>query len=103
SGPTVAVELSANRVSAASVTWRAGEPVVTGHAIEPLAPGALAPSLTAANIRDRGTVAAALHRVLERVGQPRRIGLVVPDLVAKVSLVRFEQVPPRAADLDQLV
>ena len=103
SGPTVAVELSANRVSAASVTWRAGEPVVTGHAIEPLAPGALAPSLTAANIRDRGTVAAALHRVLERVGHPRRIGLVVPDLVAKVSLVRFEQVPTRAADLDQLV
>src|SRR5206468_12980242 len=36
-------------------------------------------------------------------GRPRRIGLVIPDLVAKGSLVRFEHVPPRAADLDQLV
>jgi hypothetical protein len=48
-------------------------------------------------------VATAFHQVLERVGRPRRIGLLVPDLVAKVSLVRFEQVPTRAADLDQLV
>ena len=55
------------------------------------------PSLTAANIHDRAAVVAALDRVLERVGRPRRIGLVVPDSVAKVSLVRFEQVPARAA------
>jgi hypothetical protein len=45
----------------------------------------------------------ALQRVLERTGNPRRVGLVVPDVVAKVSLVRFEHVPARAADLDQLV
>ena len=38
-----------------------------------------------------------------QVGRPRRVGLVVPDPVAKVSLVRFEQVPARAHDLDQLV
>ena len=41
--------------------------------------------------------------MLEQVGRPRRIGLVVPDPVAKVSLVRFEQVPARAQDLDQLM
>jgi Tfp pilus assembly PilM family ATPase len=46
---------------------------------------------------------AALGRVLDQVGRPRRVGLVLPDLVAKVSLVRFEQVPVRASDLDQLV
>src|SRR5262249_30808764 len=33
----------------------------------------------------------------------RRVGLVVPDLIARVSLVRFEQVPSRTADLEQLV
>jgi hypothetical protein len=48
-------------------------------------------------------VAAALDKVLERVGRPGRVGLVLADPVAKVSLVRFEQVPPRAQDLDQLV
>ena len=103
SGPAVAVELSANRVTAASLAWRGGEPIVAAHAIEPLPPRALVPSLTATNIRESGTVAIALRQVLERVGRPRRIGLVVPDLVAKVSLVRFEQVPSRAADLDQLI
>jgi Tfp pilus assembly PilM family ATPase len=48
-------------------------------------------------------VSSALERVLERTGNPRRVGLVIPDLVAKVSLVRFEHVPARTSDLDQLV
>jgi Tfp pilus assembly PilM family ATPase len=76
---------------------------VAAHTTEPLPDGALVPSLTAANAHDRLAVMGALNRVLERVGRPRRIGLVVPDLVAKVSLVKFEKVPARAQDLDQLV
>ena len=91
--PGVAVEIAAQRVSAASLEMRGGRPVVAAHAVEPLPEGALVPSLTAANMRDRTAVLAALGRVLERVGRPRRIGLIVPDPVAKVSLVRFEQVP----------
>jgi len=101
--PDVAVEFASNRVSAASLETRGGQPVVAAHAAEPLPDGALVPSLTAANLHDRTAVAGALARVLERVGAPRRIGLVVPDVVAKVSLVRFEQVPPRAQDLEQLI
>jgi len=103
SGPDVAVELTAHRVSAASLENRPGTPVVSAHATEPLPPGALVPSLTAPNIQNRQAVLDAVSRVLEQMGRPRRIGLVIPDLVAKVSLVRFEKVPPRAADLDQLV
>jgi Tfp pilus assembly PilM family ATPase len=64
---------------------------------------ALAPSLTAANTHDRATVLTALNRVLERLGRPRRVGLVVPDVVARVSLIRFEKIPPKAQDLEQLV
>ena len=103
SGPSVAVELAADHVSAASVEHRGGAPVIGVHASEPLPAGALVPSLTSANILNRALVMTALQRVLERTGHPRRIGLVIPDLVAKVSLVRFEHVPARAADLDQLV
>jgi len=104
SGPTVAVEIASDRVSAASLELRAGQPVVSAHATEPLPPGALVPSLTGQNVHDRAAVAAALGRVFDRIGgRPRRIGLVVPDLIAKVSLVRFEKVPPRTRDLDQLV
>jgi Tfp pilus assembly PilM family ATPase len=62
------------------------------------------PSLTAPNIQDRAAVVGALGRLFDRLGgRPRRVGLVIPDPVAKVSLVRFEQVPGRLQDLDQLV
>ena len=101
--PGAAVEISAQRVSAATLEIRAGRPVVVAHAVEPLPEGALVPSLTAANLHDRTAVLTALGRVLERVGRPRRIGLIVPDPIAKVSLVRFEKVPQRAQDLDQLI
>jgi Tfp pilus assembly PilM family ATPase len=101
--PGAAVDIAANRVSAAVLERRGGKPVVGAYAIEPLPDGALVPSLTAANTHNRTQVATALARVLEQVGRPRRIGLVVPDQVARVSLVRFEKVPSRAQDFEQLV
>jgi type IV pilus assembly protein PilM len=101
--PAVAVEIASGRVSAASLEWRGGQPVVAMHATEPLPEGALVPSLTAANAHDRPVVMGALSRLLEKMGRPRRIGLILPDVVARVSLVRFEQVPPRTQDLDRLV
>lgn len=102
--PAVAVELASTRVSAAVLETRAGRPVIAAHAVEPMPAGGLVPSLTAPNIQSRDAVASTLGRVFDRLGsRPRRIGLVVPDLIAKVSFVRFERVPARAADLDQLV
>jgi len=101
--PAVAVEIAAGRVSAASLDWRGGQPVVAAHASESLPDGALVPSLTAANAVDRRAVTEALSRLLEKVGRPRRIGLILPDVVGRVSIVRFEQVPARVQDLDQLV
>src|SRR5438552_7578505 len=101
--PGVAVEIAAGHVSAASLEWRGRQPVVAAHAAEWLPPHVLVPSLTVVNTHDRATVVGALGRVLKQVGSPRRIGLVVPDVIAKVSLVRFEHVPARAQDLEQLV
>lgn len=103
SEPTAAVEFTSARIAAATLTWRGGQPVVAAHAVEPLPDGALVPSLVAANVHNRAAVSGTLERVLDRLGRPRRIGLVVPDVIAKVSLVRFEHVPARAQDLDQLV
>lgn len=104
SAPSVAVEIAAHCVSAAALDIRGGRPVIVAHAAEPLPDGALVPSLTAANTHDRPAVVRALGAVLGQLGgRARRIGLVVPDLVAKVSLIRFEQVPARVQDLDQLV
>src|SRR5438874_5574595 len=102
--PAVAVELATDHVSAASIAMRGGQPTVASYGVEPLDQGAIVPSLTAANIHDRAAVIGALGRLFDRMGgRPRRIGLVIPDPAAKVSLVKFEQVPARRQDLDQLV
>jgi Tfp pilus assembly PilM family ATPase len=101
--PDVAVEIAAGRVSAALLERRGGKAVVAAHTLEPLPAGALVPSFTAANALDKSSVLTALNRVLERVGRPRRVALVVPDAVGKVSLVKLEKVPARTADLDQVI
>src|SRR5262245_23093655 len=101
--PSVAVAIADHRVSAISLDSRGAQPAISAHATAALPEAAVVPSLTNPNIRDQATVLAALKQVLEQVGRPRRIGLVLPDPVAKVSLVKFQQVPNRSRDLDQLI
>jgi Tfp pilus assembly PilM family ATPase len=61
-------------------------------------------SLTAQNVVDAAAVGAAVKAVLGRLGtRPVRVALVIPDVSAKVSLIRFDKVPARRDDLDQLV
>jgi type IV pilus assembly protein PilM len=102
--PTVAVEIARQRVSAAAVSVRDSSLSVTAHASEPLPAGVVLPSMSAANIADVKAVASGLRRIFERMGtHPKRVALAIPDSVAKVSLLRFEKVPDRARDLDELV
>lgn len=104
SAPAVAVEIAPRRVSAAVIAPQGGRLVVTAHAVETLPAGVVAPTLNSRNISDPGAVAAALRRVFERTGGiPRQVALAIPDSAAKVSLLRFENVPPRAEDFEQLV
>ena len=91
-------------MSAATIATRDGGLSVTAHATEPLPAGAVTPSLNATNMADPKAVASALRRVFERIGaRPKRVALAIPDSVAKVSLLRFEKVPPRPRDLEELV
>lgn len=100
--PTIAVEVATNHVCAASLDLGA-RAVVRASALQSLPDGALVASLTGANVQDRPAVIDALRRVLDEVGRPRRVALIVPDTVARVSLVRFEKPPANATDLDQLI
>src|SRR5690348_6889258 len=102
--PDAAIEIAADRVTVAVVGERSGGLVVQAYAAERLPAGAVVPSLTSSNIHDRAAVVGALRSALDRAGiRPRRVALVVPDLAAKVSLVRFDTLPARREDLDQLV
>jgi type IV pilus assembly protein PilM len=99
-----AIEIAPEAVSIAVLGGRGQNAVVQGYAVEPMPVGAVVPSLTATNMPDREMVARALRAACESVGvRPRRVALVVPDLVGKVSLVRFDQTPARRDDLDQLI
>jgi Tfp pilus assembly PilM family ATPase len=101
--PLAAIEIAGHRVSGAVLDERGGRMVVSAHAMEALPEQALVPALNAANVRDRAAVVAALGRVMDEIGRPRRVGLVVADPVVKVSLVKLQQVPARAQDLDQVI
>jgi type IV pilus assembly protein PilM len=99
-----ALEISPAAVSVAVLGGRSANPVVQGYAVEPLPAGAVTPSLTSSNIADPGAVARALSTACQSLGlKPKRVALVIPDVAAKVSLVRFEQTPAKRDDLNQLI
>jgi type IV pilus assembly protein PilM len=99
-----AIEISPASVSVAVLGGRGANAVVQGYAVEPLPPGAVTPSLTGPNIADRDAVVAALDAACRSLGlKPKRVALAIPDVAAKVSLVRFEKPPARRDDLSQLI
>lgn len=103
--PGVAVEIAARRVTVAELSKSGGGPVISAYATERLPDGLVTPALTGTNVSQLDEVVAGLRRALDHagLGTPRRVALVVPDSLARVSLLHFEQLPGRAADRDQLV
>ena len=102
--PDAAIEICPGSVSIAAVGVRGRDPFVQAYAVEPLPPGAVTAALTSRNIVDRPAVVRALQSALDRAAiRPRRVALVIPDASARVSLVRFDRIPERREDLDQLV
>jgi len=102
--PTVGIEIGARHVTVVRLAPGHGPAAVVSLAVEPLAAGAVVPALNEPNIRDRSAVSAAVARALEQAGARRRQAvLVVPDTVGRVSLLRFEKVPERPADLVELI
>jgi Tfp pilus assembly PilM family ATPase len=102
--PSAALEISARRVTLAIVSGHEGSRVLSGYASEPLPDGVVEPALNASNVHDAAALASAVGSVLDKSGaRPSRIALVLPDIVGKLSLLRFEKVPAKAQDLDQLI
>ncbi len=102
--PGVAVDLAPGRVAVVRVDGRAGTATLAGYGVEPLPAGAISGALGVPNMPDVAAVAAAIARAATAAGvRLSRVCLVVPDSVARVTIVKFESVPARAADLDELI
>ncbi len=103
--PVVAFEIAADRVTVAEVGTGTEGLAVSAYASEPLPEGAVTPSLLGTNVPDPTVVTAALRRACEKAGLrvPKRAALVVPDSVARVSLLTLAELPTKAADIDQLI
>jgi Tfp pilus assembly PilM family ATPase len=101
----VAIEIATRRVTVAAIASAGNGWALASQASVPLAEGTVVPALAGTNVVDPVAVTAALREALEAagLGSTRRAALIVPDSVARVSILSFEQVPGRAADLDQLV
>ena len=102
--PGAAVEITAARVTAVAMSDQGQTAIVAGYSGEVLPAGVVEPGLNATNVHDQAALAAALRGAFQNLNhRSRRIALVLPDSVAKVSLIRFEKIPERAQDLDQLI
>ncbi len=102
--PAAAVEINPRRVTAAVIADHGGTRVLTSYAGEPLPAGVVDATLNAPNVHDAAALTAAIRTVLDRLSsRPKRIALVLADTVGKLSLIRFEKVPAKVQDLDQLI
>ena len=101
--PPAAVEITARRINAVSLA--AGPHGHRARDASRCPTGLVTPALNAVE-RARSRRARRRRSRRRSTGlspRPRRIALVLPDTVAKVSLLRFEKTPPRVQDLDQLI
>jgi type IV pilus assembly protein PilM len=102
--PPAAIEISARRVSVVALGSKGGSRVVAADTTELLPEGLVTPALNGVNVHDHAALAGAVRSALERLGpKPRRVALILPDTVAKVSLLRFDTIPARAQEFEQLV
>jgi Tfp pilus assembly PilM family ATPase len=103
--PAAAIEIAAGRITVAQVSLAAGAPAISAYASELVGSDTIKPGLIGRNIADASAVVDALGRVLQRAGLAgvRRAALIVPDSIARVSLLPFEQIPHKPGELDQLI
>ena len=102
--PSVGLEIAADRVTAVALSWSNRCPVVAACASTMLPEGAIVPSVNTLNIMNHSVVTEAISLAFDQLPhRPSRVAVIVPDSAAKVSLVRFEQVPARTPDLDELI
>ena len=98
------IEVAQDYVTAIAGAMKNGGLTVHSCVSERLPVDLINPSINEKSFRDRNAVSQIFERVCKGLPfKPKRVGLVVPDGIAKVSLLRFEQTPRRHSDLEKLI
>jgi type IV pilus assembly protein PilM len=95
--PSLVVEIAGGHVAAARWGKRRGH--LEGVAVEALPVGAVMPSTVETNVTQPDAVRSALRRVFNRIpNQGAPIALLVPDLVVRVFILPFDNLPRKSED-----
>lgn len=102
--PSIGISLSSKALRMGVLSPSRGTPTLLASAAEPLTSGMITESYAARNIADRDGLAAVLTKVLGRASNAsRRVGLALPDSIARVQIFDFDELPAGTADRDRLV
>jgi len=102
--PPAAVEIAPERITGVRVAREGGGPTIRQIATSDLPQGALEVSLVRPNIVDPDAVGRALEEVLVAVApNEHRISLLLPDPVARVSLLSFTALPGTRREMQEVV
>jgi type IV pilus assembly protein PilM len=101
----VAIEVDASQVilAAAARERRQARPRVTALRALPLAEGLVRPSAVQPNVSDPAALAEAVRRLFDGAPAPKGVSLILPDAVAKVTVLDLETLPRSRREALELV
>ncbi len=100
--PTFAVDVEPGYVAAARLN--PSKRIVRSVGMSELPAGALTPSANKSNLADLAAVRRTIAQVIAKVGSGgSRLGLLIPDVVARIALLQFETLPDNLEDAHTLV
>ncbi len=99
--PAVAYEIESEFLAGARLTD--SQPGVKRFTMAGLKPGLLQVSATETNIAGAGEVNQSIEKLHRVLGNGGKWGLLVPDAVARFSMLRFETLPAKPAEVDALI
>jgi len=103
--PPVAVEMDRHDIVLVRLKRkRSGHPTLEQHKVRPMPEQPAGGSILRPNLADAEGVAREVARLYEMTGtKPGRVSLVLPDNLAKVSLLSLPERPPSRKQLDELI
>jgi len=104
--PPAAIEIAPDRITGVRIARerRGGRMALKAAVTHPLPEGAIDLSLVRPNVNDPAAVGAALDQVLRAVAPgEHKVSLLLPDPVARVSLLNFQSLPSTRRELVEMV